>query len=658
MNLFRQRFNTWGKKIDFSDLVKKICSSIPVDPNLEKRNAGYSRLCLLNLWTGHKTTMAQQQLDYLLQVKLRNHPEKGQLKSKSDGWFPVSSAILKERFGSNYMSGIQELYEAGLILRNDGKHGGPRRYSNSATSEDSTGFCIAIKITEEAMRSGTRMEWVKIPQKDHDRIEKHKRNRFLLECFEDVQLLREPDYREIEYCEHLKYSVSLDPAYEKRISKESKRRRAAANRIKNKGERLKALEEATLWEMSAMVTAEAVDTKNWWVVQCVGKRVHTPITSMPKIIRGYLRLNGSPLVELDISNSQPAFFGALLTWLSQSIAPQIKEMLRESDARPRKKGKKRRRIVSDKEYRETYGRHMTYLADPEEPDSREVRPTKTPEWVKYQSQNVSESAYERSLDRRVAKIQEALQDTKGVQQYIEDVASGQFYEVIMEALGIDHERRPEVKEEVLKAFYQRLPEQRGQKPSEIGIEIKQRYAAAYAVMDAFKKEAHAAFAITMQGQESQAMQSEEFKAMQAIMIHDAVLVTEDKAETALKQLGKQLQETGVKAQIQIERKTEKEQTATEPKDSKCHRVHSRSNNRKHSESHIQNGTLKPDNRKNQLSQTGWSPTPLYVAKAKRTASRTSMQLRTITPSLSWERGIYLSFSSRNELVAPKTRPPP
>lgn len=615
--------------------------------------------------------MAQQQLDYLLQVKLRNHPEKGQLKSKSDGWFPVSSAILKARFGSDYMSGIQELHEAGLILRNDGKHGGPRRYSNSTTSEDGTGFCIAIKITEEAMRSGTKMEWVKVPQKDQDRVEKHKRSRFLLECFEDVQLLREPDYQEIEYCERLKYSVSLDPAYEKRISKESKRRRSAANRIKNKDERLKAFEEATLWEMSAMVTAEAVDTKNWWIVQCVGKRVHTPITSMPKIIRGYLRLNGHSLVELDISNSQPAFFGALLTWLSQATACQIKEMLRESDTRPRKKGKKMRRIVSDKEYRAAYGKHMTYLADPDEPDSREVRPAKTPEWIKYQSQNVSESTHERSLDRRVVEIQEALQDTKSVQQYIKDVASGQFYETIMRALDIPAERRPEVKEEVLKAFYQRLPEQRGQKPSEIGIEIKQRYAAAYAVMDAFKKETHAAFAVTMQGQESQAMQSEEFKSIHAIMIHDAVLVTEDKAEAALKQLKQQLQEAGVKAHVQIERGTEAETNKRGTGGSKRDRenretaIHKRVLDRNNSSDRNYHGNrsnktsdVKPGDKQRQSAQSDLSPTLLYVAGTKRTESRPSRQFRTITPKLSWERGVLLSVSSRNGLVVPKTRPPP
>lgn len=555
-------------------------------------------------------------------------------------WFGVYSKALKKKFSSDYCRLIEEAIELGWIIR-------PRKYSNSATSQDGAGFPKAIKITDEAISSGL----IKITVQDNSPAW------MKMSDLEDVEFVDGPD-PEVEHTLSEVKHVGLRKGVMGKIDREYKRRIhiAKANPLPRK--RIKALRKVEKWRMHCYVTATAVIEKEWWVKRCIGLRVHTPITSMPKFLRNSLLYRGQALVELDISNSQPAFFGALLTWLSQTTACQIKEMLRESDARPRKKGKKMRRIVSDKEYRAAYGKHMTYLADPEEPDSREVRPTKTSEWIKYQSQNVSESTYERSLDRRVTEIQEALQGTRGVQQYIKDVASGQFYETIMGALNIPSERRPEVKEEVLKAFYQRLKEQRGQEPSEIGREIKQRYAAAYAVMDAFKKETHAAFAITMQGQESQAMQSEEFKAMHAIMIHDAVLVTEDKAEEALKQLGKQLQEAGVKALIQIERGIENEQESTEEMDELLNRIHSRSNSRKHINSHIQNDTLRTRDKTSQLSQSDLSPTLLYVAGAKLTGSRPSRQLRTITPKLSWERGVYLSASSRNELVAPKTRPPP
>jgi hypothetical protein len=38
-----------------------------------------------------------------------------------------------------------------------------------------------------------------------------------------------------------------------------------------------------------------------------GHRYHTPLTSLPKIYRGYFRWSGEPLVNVDIRNSQPLF---------------------------------------------------------------------------------------------------------------------------------------------------------------------------------------------------------------------------------------------------------------------------------------------------------------------------------------------------------------
>ena len=41
-------------------------------------------------------------------------------------------------------------------------------------------------------------------------------------------------------------------------------------------------------------------------------RVHTVLTNLPSDLRQFLRLNGSPLVNLDIANSQPMFLGLVL----------------------------------------------------------------------------------------------------------------------------------------------------------------------------------------------------------------------------------------------------------------------------------------------------------------------------------------------------------
>ena len=248
-------------------------------------------------------------------------------------------------------------------------------------------------------------------------------------------------------------------------------------------------------------------------------------------------------------------FGGLLTKLKGYTKQETREFLRMMDSLPQKKGKRMRTIQTDDDYRKAYLNAMVYAIDPEDPESeREILAYKTRAWKKYQRENTCQEHYEKKLNERAEAIGEALKDEEGIQKYKEDVASGRFYEIIMEEQKIEPEKRGEVKTAVLKAFYQRA----NSELSSEGKAIKERYKAAYTIMDMFKTEAHASAAIAMQRQESSTLQSKEFKLMNAITIHDAILVTEDKATKALKQLKKQLKEAGVKAKIQIKQMREQQ----------------------------------------------------------------------------------------------------
>jgi hypothetical protein len=532
---------------NFQSLVIKLT---PEDEVQAMRDAGYVRVFVPALNHEEASDEAIAMFDHLSKASLRHKAGKKSLGSKKDDWFPVSSQVLTRAFNSGYCGLLREQHRLGWIVRNDGKLGGRRRYSNSKTSQDGTGFCIGLKIKDEALQGKMVEKWIHPTEYRRKKSARNKRQRYLEIAMKDIEVSTEPSWEEIGHYERIKSHVTMAPGYEEEILRELKKRRKEASKISKPSLRRKALAKATRWEMSARITAEAIVTRDWWIVRCVGHRIHHPITSMPTLIRKYLRYDGKELTELDISNSQPAMYGGLLTKLNEYTKQELKEFLRMVDSLPQKKGKKMRTIRTDEEYREAFLEMMTYAEDPQDPESeRIVFEVKTKAWKKYQRENTCDSDYEKNLESRAEAIQEALRDAEGIQKYKDDVASGRFYEIIMKNLEMKPEQRGEVKTAVLKAFYQRITSEL----SPEGKAIKELYSSAYAIMDIIKAETHAAAAIAMQRQESATLQSESFKQMNAITIHDAILVTEDKASRALTQLESQLNEAGVRAKIQIKR---------------------------------------------------------------------------------------------------------
>lgn len=60
------------------------------------------------------------------------------------------------------------------------------------------------------------------------------------------------------------------------------------------------------------IPAQQIATKDWSFSVCRYGRVHTDLTQCPKAVRRALRMDGQPLVEIDVANSQPLFLALLL----------------------------------------------------------------------------------------------------------------------------------------------------------------------------------------------------------------------------------------------------------------------------------------------------------------------------------------------------------
>jgi hypothetical protein len=73
--------------------------------------------------------------------------------------------------------------------------------------------------------------------------------------------------------------------------------------------------------------AEMLANGDVWLVADAYGRVHTPITSLPRELRKCLKVNGSPLVNIDLRNSQPLFLGLMAVEWSKG-SKYVKSRLR------------------------------------------------------------------------------------------------------------------------------------------------------------------------------------------------------------------------------------------------------------------------------------------------------------------------------------------
>lgn len=65
-------------------------------------------------------------------------------------------------------------------------------------------------------------------------------------------------------------------------------------------------------EEECLISVDMINDKDWFFTNDKYGRVHTNITNLKSNMRKYLRVDGTPLVELDIANSQPFFFSLIL----------------------------------------------------------------------------------------------------------------------------------------------------------------------------------------------------------------------------------------------------------------------------------------------------------------------------------------------------------
>ena len=133
-------------------------------------------------------------------------------------------------------------------------------------------------------------------------------------------------------------------------------------------------------------------------------RVHTVLTNLPSDLRQYLRLDGSPLVNLDIANSQPMFLGLVL-----HAASTLKDPTGEEND------------VTDPEKRK-----LLELLDPYyTPTQPQAPPT--------------------PLRSRIINVDQVV-----MEQYLECVFRGELYETLGDCVGLTREQ---AKGGVLHALY-------------------------------------------------------------------------------------------------------------------------------------------------------------------------------------------------------------
>ena len=449
------------------------------------------------------------------------------LRNSKDDWVEIPREAFKAAAGTYYRRYLDDFHSWNLLLSTP--------YSNSRTSPDGTGFCRSYKITEETLRSGT-VE-VKIPM---TRIQQENYQKQKTLQLEGKGLDLSP--RGVEYEKSIAHMVTMDPGYRKKIRSVFKQKMKVAYGYAAGEKRNRAIESAEAWKNTAVCTTQAIENCDWWVTECVGHRFHSPINSMPKILRKYLRMNGEELVEIDICNSQPAILVGVMATIQEKSFEETTEYLRLVDRMPQKPGKRIRKIVSRQEYMSNKLKLAGY-----EGEEGEILFSDTSGWKEYRRRHMTQEWYDENLKLRAESIRTALSDTGNIDKYKEDVASGKFYECIMKACAIPSEQRPEVKREILKAFYDTV----WGKMSPIGEKVKELYPAIYAFLMELKKEAYPAAAILMQRKESEVIRTEDLMRLLSLFVHDAVLVTKDKTVEARSLIAEQLKGAGIAAKLEV-----------------------------------------------------------------------------------------------------------
>jgi hypothetical protein len=464
---------------------------------------------------------------------LRNKSKKSKgFVSLSEIWANIHSKAFKRVFGSGYKDTIDELIELRWIARTSS-------YKNSATSWDGDGYPKGVKITDEAFRSGFTSREIVLTAKEEVKIFGRRKRKFNADL--DVQ-----------YATKQQKSVSMGEGYKEAIKHEVFRRIVEAGRDQEK------LRNARKWELQAKVTTNAVTEQTWWITKCIGNRIHTPITSMPGMLRNYLELDGEELVELDIANSQPAVFGAVMRWMATATDPELENQMSVWDKLPQKDKTKMRKIVSDEEYRA-----KRFELSGQEVQEEEWEFVETKAWKSYKSRYTCKSHYEYNLKQRAVKIKEALKDTEGLSRYCRAVESGNFYESIAKEAEIPWPAsKPEVKVAVLKAFFEKNNDREDGPAKEA---IKRLYGVAYDVLREIKPESYAAAAISMQRKESSVMHTEAIRSVDPIYVHDAILVKKRRIKEAQRVLGEELRKQKVDCKVNLKAMDRKYETENPPK---------------------------------------------------------------------------------------------
>ena len=187
---------------------------------------------------------------------------------KENDFVPISSKILHNILNSRYKERINELLKLGIV-ETDGKYfSGEKSKGYRFTKEYQRKKLKQVTITDRRIISkvnnfrSIRYKEIKLPQ-----------HRYLFNCLQQVK---------IEYNQAIEF-------VDKNITEDEK------NSI----------------QKMMIGFIKDIKTRWYWTIDSNG-RIHNNITNFPKVLRKFFRYKDTPLIEIDIANSQPFLFNLLI----------------------------------------------------------------------------------------------------------------------------------------------------------------------------------------------------------------------------------------------------------------------------------------------------------------------------------------------------------
>ena len=501
----------------------------------------------------------------VLDVILREGSSKGRIKNRKQSekygaladdyvneFVNISSKKWKKLVGNEYRESLERLAKQEIILINE--HYSKGRFSKSYKIRDE--ILENYPIVEKEVYIGCRTWRYRRKMTELDIY----RERQALALDEYVQIvpkkegpwLRVGMTRREWQCTETRKRVTMASGWRRQLEAHYQR---AWKRAKGK-ERVR----LTVRHAVAATCGNHIEDGTGWMTECVAGRIHWAFSNLPKEARHFVRLDGKPLVGIDLKNSHPGIRSDLMTsWVEMAIEDReeairrIAKFLHFSDNVLVKKQDRVKFCTEEERQRKIAEIHSQTKSS----FKRKERSKQ------YQTRD---SYAKRLLERATEIVDLLIEGQEGIQEYADDAAAGRTYEKILPFVQqwIPEATRKDVKTAVLSIENERVkPEEEITKKAFRGLFkvgnikdlVRLEYVCKYRVMhelqNLVKEQCHKGWAIQIQRIEANLVCSQE-NMKEAITLHDCLYTTENNLEKVRGKLERQIAERGLKVRLETE----------------------------------------------------------------------------------------------------------